>query len=85
MSKKFIFAMLLVVLLSQFAVLTVSAAEAPIGTCPHGFTLELAMDHDNHEHKHVGTDADLNGDGYICMRHVTPDENIHVHIDNNLP
>jgi len=47
--------------------------------------VELAMEHDMHHHQHVGTDTDLNGDGFICMKPVTLDENIHVHVDNNLP
>lgn len=81
MFKKLIFAFILVMLISQFAVSTTLAA----GSCPLGFTLAPAMDHDMHHHQHVGTDTDLNGDGLICMRHVTPDEQIHVHVDNNLP
>ncbi len=44
----------------------------------------MAMDHDNHHHKPVGTDADLNGDGYICVKPVTPDGMIHVHVDNKV-
>ena len=85
MFKKLMFALLLVVLLSQFAVPTVFAADESSGGCAPGFTLEMAMDHDNHQHRHVGTDADKNGDGYICMKPVTPSGKIHVHIDNNLP
>jgi hypothetical protein len=85
MIKKLIFALLLVVLLSQFAVPSVFAAVEPSGRCAPGFTLEMAMDHDNHHHSHVGTDADKNGDGYICMKPVTPSGKIHVHVDNNLP
>lgn len=85
MPKKLIFAFLLVVLLSQFAVSTVFAAGEPAGSCASGFTLMVAMEHDEHEHQHVGTDADLNGDGYICMQPVTLDGKIHVHVDNNLP
>ena len=84
MIKKLIFALLLVVLLSQFAVPGVFAAVEPSGRCAPGFTLEMAMDHDQHHHKHVGTDADLNGDGYVCMKPVTPDGMIHVHVDNNV-
>lgn len=83
--KKFMFALLLVILVSQFAVPVVLAADEPVGNCAPAFTLELAMDHDVHHHQHVGTDTDLNGDGWICMQHVTPDEKIHVHVDNNLP
>jgi hypothetical protein len=85
MHKKLIFALLLVVLLSQFAVSTVFAAGEPAGRCAPGFTLMMAMEHDEHHHQHVGTDADLNADGYICMKPVTPDGKIHVHVDNNLP
>ena len=83
--KKFIFALLLVILLSQFTVSVALAADEPVGSCPTGFHLDMAMDHDEHHHHHVGTDTDLNGDGWICMKHVTPDEKIHLHVDNNLP
>ncbi len=85
MFKKLVFALLLVVLLSQFTIPVVLAAGQPTGSCAPGFTLEMAMDHDNHHHKHVGNDADNNGDGYICMKPVTPSGKIHVHVDNNLP
>ena len=85
MHKKLLFAILLVILLSQFAVVNVLAAGEPIGSCAPGFTLMMAMDHDVHHHQHVGIDTDRNGDGWICMKHVTPTEKIHLHIDNNLP
>lgn len=85
MFKKLVFALLLVVFLSQFAVSTVYAMGEPAGDCAPGFTLEMAMEHDNHHHLHAGTDADQNGDGYICMKPVTPREKVHVHVDNNLP
>ena len=85
MYKKLLFALILVMLLSQFAVPTVFAGDEPTGGCAPGFTLEMAMDHDVHHHQHVGTDADLNGDGFICMRRVTPNKHVHVHVDNNLP
>jgi len=85
MHKKLLFAILLVILLSQFAVVNVLAAGEPIGSCAPGFTLMMAMDHDVHHHQHVGIDTDRNGDGWICMKHLTPTEKIHLHIDNNLP
>jgi hypothetical protein len=85
MYKKLVFALMLVLLISQFAVPSVVAAEEPIGSCPPGFTLEEAVPHDEHPHQHVGTSTDINGDGFICMKHLTPDESIHVHVDNNLP
>jgi hypothetical protein len=85
MFKKLLFAFLLVMFLSQFAVSTVFAAGEPTGGCAPGFTLEMAMEHNNHHHQHVGADTDQNGDGWICMMPVTPTEKVHVHVDNNLP
>ena len=85
MIKKLIFVLLPVLLLSQFSVPTVFAAGEPSGGCAPGFTLEMVMEHDIHQHQHVGTDADKNGDGYICMKPVTPSGKVHVHADNNLP
>jgi len=85
MFRKLMFALLLVVFLSQFAVPTVFAADEPAGGCPAGFKLEMAMEHDNHHHQHVGTSANKNGDGYICMKPVTTSGKIHVYVDNNLP
>lgn len=84
MYKKLIFALLLAVLVAQFSIPTV-LADGPTGSCPPRFMLEEAMPHDEHHHQHVGTSADKNGDGFICMKHVTPVERIHVHVDNNLP
>ena len=85
MHKKLVLALTLVVLVAQFAVPIVFAADEPAGSCPRGFMLEQVMPHDEHHHQHVGTSADHNGDDYVCMKHVTPDERIHVHVDNNLP
>jgi hypothetical protein len=85
MFKKLMFALILVMLISQFAVPAVFAAGEPMGSCAPGFRLEMAMDHDHHHHRHVGTDTDKNADGYICMKPVTPSGKIHVHVDNNLP
>ena len=70
-------------MLSQLAIPTALALGEPTGSCAQGFSLVPAMDHD--EHRHADTDADLNGDGYICMRQVTPTEAVHVHVDKNLP
>lgn len=85
MFRKLVFALVLVVLLTQFAIPAALALDEPAGSCPVGFSLEPAMHHDHHHHRHVGTSADQNGDGYICVKHITPDETIHVHIDNHLP
>jgi len=85
MFKKILFALLLVIVVTQFAAPAAYAMGEPVGGCARGFKLEMAMVHDNHHHTHVGTDADINGDGYICVKPVTPDGKIHVHLDNNLP
>lgn len=81
MLKKLVFVLIMAVLLSQFATSVVFAS----GNCPPGFALKESMHHDDHHHHHVGTSVDKNGDGYICVKHVTPSEMIHVHTDNNLP
>lgn len=61
------------------------AADGQAGGCPGKFELHMAMDHDgDHGHQHVGTDTDRNGDGWICVKHVSVDGTIHVHIDNNV-
>ena len=57
-------------------------------SCPDAFHLHHVMDHGddpNHMHNHIGNDADQNGDGFICMKHVGADGNNHVHVDNNVP
>jgi len=83
MFKKLMAALWLVMLLTQFAVPTVLAAGEPSGSCPPGFTIEMVMEHDDHPHHHVGTSADQNGDGFICMMPVTSSGKIHVHVDNS--
>jgi hypothetical protein len=88
MMKKILMILLLTALL---AILATSLASADmtgvVGSCPSGFHLHPLMhDHEHEgEHIHVGLTQDLNGDGYICARHITPAGNIHVHVDNYLP
>jgi hypothetical protein len=60
-----------------------SAAAQPVGWCPHGFALhEVIHNEAEHRHPHVGTSADQNGDGWICVQHLPDATGIHVHIDN---
>ncbi len=74
-------AMLLVATLSFPAF----AQSNPIGGCPTGFDLhEVGHPHDGETHFHVGTAADQNGDGWICVKPVSIDGSIHVHIDNDI-
>ena len=84
MFKKALFLLILVVLLTPFMASVAFAARG--NDCPEGFEFEMAMHHDDHEHghRHVGTLADQNDDGLICMKPITPDGLIHVHIDNNV-
>ena len=72
--------------LAMFMATTVFAEGKPVGNCSTGFTLHMVADHDNHHghHVHVGSDTDQNGDGYICVKPITPKGTIHVHIDNNV-
>lgn len=76
---------MLVILLTLSVSTVANAASAPVGSCPTagGFTLMEVMLHDAMEHTHAGLAADLNGDGYLCMRMAT--DTIHVHMDNALP
>jgi len=86
MMRRLITLLLLGMLLSLSAASVASASDGPIGGCPSKFELHRAMDHDGDpSHKHVGTDTDRNGDGWICIKHVSADGNIHLHIDNNVP
>ena len=76
--------LLIALLLSLLAVNTAFAAHGePAGRCPRGFELHHFMAHEDHEQQHIGLDKDLNGDGYICVKHLTPD--LHLHVDNLLP
>ena len=78
----------LVVVLALIVPAATVAAADPVGSCPPGFVLHPAMQHDHEPgHRHVGTDTDHNGDGWICVKHVTLKNGteVHVHIDNVLP
>lgn len=87
--KKWLVVLLVVGMMMFFTVTFVNASTDPVGGCPNGFNLHMAMDQDHHDHggqhKHVGNDRDLNGDGWICGQHVGANGSVHVHIDNNIP
>lgn len=92
MNKRSLMAILLVLLVAAIMAPAALAGHPgePVGTCPPPFELHHAgmhdhEDHDDAEHRHVGLDRDLNGDGYWCVNHVGPDGTIHVRVDNNLP
>ena len=85
--KKLVAILLLVMLLSLVGVTVASASHGDsVGGCPGKFELHHAMNHDDHHgHQHVGSDTDHNNDGWICVKHVSSEEDIHVHIDNRVP
>lgn len=72
------------------AVLMLAPSAASAASCPEGFHLHQIGqgDHEHGEHRHVGLSmetVDQNGNGLICVRHVTRDGAIHVHIDDVAP
>ena len=79
--KKIPFALILAILLVSILAPAAAAQTVPPSGCPVGFELHEVMDHEHHEH-HIGLQTDLNGDGYLCVKHL---ENRHVHVDNVIP
>ena len=83
--KRFLFISLVSLMLVLSVVGSASAAGNPVGGCPDSFDLHMVMTHEEHGHRHVGTETDLNGDGWICAKVVGATGKNHVHIDNNIP
>lgn len=82
--KKRIFLSILLVLVSLFMVNGAYAGHGePQGQCPKNFELHHFMAHEEHEDHHIGTTRDVNGDGWICVKHL--DNGLHVHVDNVRP
>ena len=83
--KKTVHIFLIVLILSLTLVNTALASPGdPAGGCPPVFELHHIMDHTgDHMHQHIGVDQDLNGDGYICVNHLSA--TMHLHIDNSIP
>ena len=64
--------MFLLTLVLALTVLPGSVALAAGGsTCPPGFTLEMHMHHEDHEHVHVGTSADQNSVNSVVLMNTT--------------
>lgn len=90
--KKLFFVLTMVMLLSLgLTPLALAGNDGPRG-CPNGgFEPHRIADHDQHHdgndhmHRHIGLlkEIDKNGDGYICVKHLSG--NKHLHIDNNVP
>ena len=80
------FILCFVVLLALSGAPFAHAETAAVGGCPDDFHLHQVMHHDDdHQHRHVGSDMDRNGDGWLCVKHVAHDGRIHVHIDTTRP
>lgn len=84
---KRLFTALMLVMLLSLGIAPATSAEhgtPPVKGCPKPFDEPIhAHPHDLHHEGHIGTDADQNGDGYICVKHISDDK--HLHIDNNVP
>jgi hypothetical protein len=82
---KMSFRIVLIALLLSLLVVSSAFADPgpPVGGCPKGFVLHEIMDHEEHEHHHIGLAKDLNGDSMICVKHLSSGK--HVHMDNVLP
>jgi len=83
--KKLVSVLLVVLLLSIVFTFTASASEGqPIGRCAPAFEIHPYMAHTGDDmHTHIGVDQDLNGDGFICMKIISP--GLHLHVDNSIP
>ena len=82
--KKVVYTFLIVMILS-LSLVNVAFADhgEPAGGCPRNFELHHFMEHEGDPmHVHIGAVQDLNGDGYICVRHLT--ETKHLHVDNSI-
>ena len=83
MSRRLDILVLMLVAAAALASLSALPSAPPIGTCPPGFHIhEVSDHHDGQVHKHAGNSFDQNGDGQVCVKHVSADGSIHVHIDN---
>lgn len=84
--KKFFSVLLILFVFSQSFTTPAFASEGqpPVGGCPPVFEIHPFMHHSGeHMHTHIGIVQDLNGDGFICMRMVSPTR--HLQIDNVIP
>ena len=80
----------LITALLVLSAVAVAPFPASAGSCPAGFDLHTVGhgDHEHGEHRHVGVSeerVDRNANGQICVKHATPADAIHVHIDDLVP
>jgi hypothetical protein len=66
-----------------FGLVQPAAAAEPPSSCPPGFhTMDAAM-LDMEMHNHIGTARDINGNGTVCVKHLS--ETTHLVIDDFIP
>jgi hypothetical protein len=77
--------------MSMLATAALVAVPATVAgsSCPEGFHAHTIGDgdHEHEDHVHVGISMDSldrNGNGVICVKHVSADGTIHVHVDDSL-
>ena len=83
---KRLFTALMLMMLLSMSIVPVASADHTDKGCPDHFVLHDIAEHDQHHqghHHHVGSDADRNGDGHICVKPLPNGK--HLHIDNNVP
>ena len=83
--KKTVNILLIILILSLTLVNSAFASPGEsAGGCPPVFELHTYLDHTgDHMHQHIGVTVDLNGDGFICVNHLTATK--HLHVDNTIP
>ena len=84
--KKLLSVLLVAALLSIiFTFPAFAAGNQPVGGCPTGFSLTSYMDSTEGpmNMSHIGVKVDLNGNGFVCMKMVTPD--FCLHVDDSIP
>jgi hypothetical protein len=76
----------LIASLLAVALLVLPPTSASADGCPDAFRLHaVGDDHEHDDHRHVGLSmgmVDRNGNGLVCVQHVTPNGEILVHIDD---
>lgn len=85
MHTRWTLGLILALMLLGLAAVPVASAE-PV--CPAGFHPHTEGDMHSPGHMHVGLSmeaVDANDNGVVCVKHVTPDGRIHVHVDDFIP
>jgi len=81
--KKIYAVTVFMLLISLFLVSTAFAGSGvPVAGCAPAFELHQMTHSGEHHHPHIGVQKDLNGDGYVCVKHLP--NNLHLIVDNSI-